>query len=460
MIHRLTPVLLTIIVLAALGSLCLLCGCDSPSEPEFDWTGLLTDEELRTEEDPDAPEENPDWADWVEANNIPVRSLKAENYSDLLALRPYLKDKRIVQLGENGHGAAEFNALKVRLVKFLHEVMGFEVLAFESSIFECYRTDAGVSSQSPIEMMGNSIADVWHTKEVLPLFEYLKHASGTDRPLHIAGLDTRITSPSAAAYRPDFFRQILQVLDTDFADHVFRLDAELIERRLDEQYIRDNRDSLVNEYETVAELIDLNEARIAAAFPELPETAVISRQVALSIARRIDELYREALGELDRAFEIRDKAMAENLAFLLEELHPHAKIIVWAHNAHLCHDYQSIPERGLKSMGWWISGLYRPDLYTVGFYMYRGSAATNDREVIEVPEAETGSLESILYRTRRKHCFVEMRGQSPVQGNSWMFQRIQVNEWDTGTLSMAPANQYDGIVFVDTVSPPDYAPGR
>lgn len=36
-------------------------------------------------------------------------------------------------LGEASHGVAESNWAKVRLIKFLHQQLGFDVVAFESS---------------------------------------------------------------------------------------------------------------------------------------------------------------------------------------------------------------------------------------------------------------------------------------------------------------------------------------
>ena len=456
MTHHRPHITFLLLALASIGLASALVGCDSPSEPGFDWTGLLTDEELRTEEDPNAPDENLQWAEWVEANNIPIRSLEAGNYSDLLSLRPYFQEARIVQLGENGHGAAEFSKVKVRTIRFLHEVMGFSVVAFESSIFECYYGDNRASSLPAEETMMDSVSDVWHCEEVLPLFKYLKERASLGKNLHLAGLDTRISSRKGVAHRPDFFKGLLATVNEDFADHVYELDHEFIERHLDAGYIPDNRDSLIAEYGAIADSIGQHEGEIAAAFPENPEVARVARQVALTVIKRIDELYLMSLGQEDQAFETRDQGMAENLEFFLNELYPGEKIVVWAHNAHVCHDYKSIPERNRVNMGGRLHELHRPELYTVGFYMYRGSAATNERETLEVPAAQSGSLESILYRTRRKYCFIDMLGQSRGDGNSWMFETVGSNEWDRGGLSFAPKDQYDGILFVDTVTPPTY----
>ncbi|MFT5433723.1 MAG: hypothetical protein ACI9OJ_004431, partial [Myxococcota bacterium] len=139
MMHRVEPWALCIAcVLAVLGV--TGCGDDvAPTEPgrvEFDPTRLLDDAELRTPEDPNAPSEDAAWIQWIEANHEPVRSLGAEDFSDLAFFAPILANKRVVQLGESGHGVREFSQLKVRMIKYLHEELGYDVVAIESAVYE------------------------------------------------------------------------------------------------------------------------------------------------------------------------------------------------------------------------------------------------------------------------------------------------------------------------------------
>src|SRR5262245_18908899 len=84
---------------------------------------------------------NTTWVSWARANHYPiatVQSFDGDTFQDLQFFRTVLQNRRIVQLGESGHGVAEFNHAKVRLIKFLHEQLGYDVIAFDSGLYECY----------------------------------------------------------------------------------------------------------------------------------------------------------------------------------------------------------------------------------------------------------------------------------------------------------------------------------
>ena len=81
------------------------------------------------------------WIVWTRANHFPIASINTrsdDDFADLQFLKDVVGDRRLVQLGESGHGVAEFDLAKDRLVRFFHEQMGFDVIAFESSIYECF----------------------------------------------------------------------------------------------------------------------------------------------------------------------------------------------------------------------------------------------------------------------------------------------------------------------------------
>jgi erythromycin esterase len=429
----------------------------TPQEP-ISPDHLYTDEELYTEEDPNAPDVKEEWAAWIKENYIPIRSLTSKYFSDLQFLKPLLDGRRIVQLGESGHGVAEFNKVKVRLIKFLHQEMGFQVMAFESSIFDCFYSNDHEDEFSAITLMRQSIFGVWHTEEVLELFEYIKETQETENPLILAGFDTQF-SGQASANRPEFFQDIINVIDSNYAQTVYELGAEFRAKRSEmdrdsfKEYLRSDADQWIEAYEALVTFFDNNMDALNDAFSDKPLYPLIARQSAWSMIQYISQIV-----ETDslQASYIRDRGMGTNLITLANTIYPGKKIIVWAHNFHIRHNQEAVSASPVKTMGAWVAEEFRPELYTIGLYMYRGSAAYNNRDIYTIPTPYFNSLEAICYRARCKFLFVDMLNEQLNTGNAWMFERIYVRSWGKYNYTMILRDQYDGILFIDTVNPPSY----
>ena len=63
------------------------------------------------------------------------------NYDDELQdhaqLRALFQGKEIVMLGEQTHGEGTAFETKIKLIKYLHKELGFDLLLFESGFYSC-----------------------------------------------------------------------------------------------------------------------------------------------------------------------------------------------------------------------------------------------------------------------------------------------------------------------------------
>jgi erythromycin esterase len=364
-----------------------------------------------------------------------------------------------VQLGENGHGTSEFSQLKVRLIRYLHTELGYEVIAFESGLYSCQRANERVGRLNAEELMRTCVFGIWHTDEVLPLFEYIIESRRRDRPLWLAGFDVQMTG-SGWRHRPEFFRDLIEPFDPEQANRAFALDSLFLHRAVvveDREYIMSHEAELLAEFEALATFLDERRDEIATAARVDPSQVALAAQAARSAATFVRQGAADVRdhGSPD-AFEIRDQGMADNLEFIADRLYPEKKIMVWAHNAHVRHDGRAVHPHPAKSMGGWLDERRGEELYTIGFYMHKGQAARNNRRVYDVFRAPAGSVESVLSKAGSPWLFLDLSSAAHQPVTSWIFTpRVALLDGSRRE-TLVPVDQYDGLIFIDSVSPPHY----
>lgn len=127
-------------------------------------------------------------------------------FDDLAPLARALVDVRVVLLGEPSHlDGAAFDA-KVRLIEFLHERLGFDILAWEAGMWSCEQMDARVrqpdAGGDPREVgLGWPWSGVQQTKAI---FEYARAAARTGKPLRMTGIDINFTGKDGVSRYRDW----------------------------------------------------------------------------------------------------------------------------------------------------------------------------------------------------------------------------------------------------------------
>ena len=143
---------------------------------------------------------------WLKQHAIPLRNIDPndEDFTDLEPLAKVLGDVRIVQLGEQSHGdGATFHA-KTRLVKFLHQRLGFDVLAFESGLYDCRKAwELLRGGMEPYEAFSHGVySSAWaQSEQIRPLIDYWGRVAKSQWPLELCGFDCQF---SAKASRGEF----------------------------------------------------------------------------------------------------------------------------------------------------------------------------------------------------------------------------------------------------------------
>jgi erythromycin esterase len=117
------------------------------------------------------------------------------SYDDLEAFGKAIGSARCVVLGEQTHGDGNVFSLKVRLVEYLHDKMGFDVLAMESGIYDGAKVEQAVAGGKAMrDEVGGSIFYMYSgTKQVAPLWDYIDAQRSTARPLSFVTIDSQLS---------------------------------------------------------------------------------------------------------------------------------------------------------------------------------------------------------------------------------------------------------------------------
>jgi erythromycin esterase-like protein len=155
---------------------------------------------------------------WIEQNAVRINASPGTDgiarEAEAERLIAAIGDARIVLLGEPSHGAGTAFTAKVRLVRLLHERLGFDVLAWESGLIDLERTDAGLRGDlDPVESAQRGIFKIWSASaECRPLFAYAKASHSGVRPLTMAGFDMQLTAPGTLGYFAAELRAFVGIL--------------------------------------------------------------------------------------------------------------------------------------------------------------------------------------------------------------------------------------------------------
>ncbi len=380
--------------------------------------------------------------------------LAGNRFDDLAGLDRLIGDARIVALGEATHGTAEFFQMKHRLVEYLVEKKGFTVFAIEGNWPEAKAADRFVKSGEGAA--GAALAAMyfwtWQTEEISALLQWMHHYNATrgERPvLSFTGFDMQY--PAVA------MKHVL-----DFLDRTVSADRDVVRAHYDgmetldkphseippQQYIR-----LAAGARKALDLIDAHREMLATA--STPEAYRDLRQAARIACQALEM----RAGILER-----DRAMAENVCWLIEQAFPGQKFVLWAHDRHVGTNLGGAE----RSLGDHLRDRYGDQMAIIGFASHHGAVRAiriKDGSVqrggpvaLPLAPASPFSIEAVFEETGLPRFILDLRDlpkDSAVR--AWLAEpRLQremgaVYDPDRAAAyyeyTRLPA-MYDGIVFI------------
>lgn len=394
---------------------------------------------------------------WLTEHAAPIRSLDLEDtdYSDLAPLKSAIGNARIVMLGEQSHADGATFEAKARLVRFLHEEMDFDVLAFESGLYACHeawqRIQAG---EDAVETASQAIFGVWmRSAQVQPLFRYLGERAQTARPLALAGFDLQLTGPLSQQFLPAFQTY---------------LDAETpIDTTTWQAFSAPFKGMFSGQGREVMAYDSTRQAAFHTAVSDLqaelnthdaPETALW-----LQLTKSLDTFLRfmwavDFQNPDPDVMNLRDAQMADNFLWLAKEAYPDSKIIVWGATSHVTRNRQDIETDSAPKMipmGHLVHEALGDAVYSIGFTAYKGEigfASPGDRGTPQpIESAPETSLEGLLHDTGHPIAFLDFRALHNT--DHWLTTPHDSRPMGYGFMRADWTSVMDGLIYIETMTP-------
>ena len=285
---------------------------------------------------------------------------------DMEALGAVIGDARIVAMGEETHGTREFFQLKHRMLEYLVEKKGFTIFAMEAdwpeslSINE-YVVNGTGDAQSALDQL---YFWTWNTEEVKELVQWMrkynedpKHA----KKIKFSGFDMQLAHVAA--------RNVLNYLervDPEQAKAAARVLAPVSDAEREKAAKARPGALWEGEEDRVRVLLRQFESEKAKYVQASSEEEWVIAQHNLEIVRQAVELYSiKKQGNVSP----RDRAMAKNVKWILDQEGPSAKIMLWAHNGHVSAGMLG----GGGAMGKELRRMYGQEMVVCGMSFGEGS---------------------------------------------------------------------------------------
>lgn len=384
-----------------------------------------------------------------------VKPIHVSNESDrdLEPVRKAIGGARIVQLGELTHGDGTSFALKTRLVKYLHEKAGFDVLIWESGLLEGEQLDEGLKGKDPVQDVARkAVFSHWsRSKESIGVFEYARQTYASRRPLAMAGFDIQSSGREGNLV---FLRLVDAVGDRALMERAAEIRA-LPEGEAKESAALELAPALKTALAQNRDRLIASKGKAYLDALQQKVNSMVAYDQMMKSYRRFQQVQTGA--EFQVGYNLRERANFENLKWLVDHRYKGKKVIVWAHNSHVSHNgatgsfWVAGPnDLVLDSTGRLLKQAYGARLYTIGFLASGGKWSWMGQPAQDFSEAKPGSIEELLGRSGASHAFLDLR---PVAKHLSEPMDGYINRQDPQLNHVVWPKVFDGLIYIREMKP-------
>jgi len=368
-----------------------------------------------------------------------------------------LKGAEVVSLAESIHMTHEFPLARLGMVRWMNEHLGYGVLAMEGSPEDVWVSqDAFLRGPADVADSTSGLFAVWNTAEMRRLFAYEASTWGTRHPLYITAYDiqpgTGMGSRGARVFELLAGRLAQYAPPAKGFDQAAWVDSLNPLTMTCGAFKAEDAERVGEAIGALQEWIGRAAPAVDAAFPMVPHgTALRLVPENLRASLALCEQYVGGGASGAALYKPTRDRNAAQFALRLKAVAPGQRLILWAHVSHLFYN----AEGWTTSVGQILHAELGPRLYTVGAFAAGGGTLMwfsdwNDIMGYGRVWGVSNALKRALDGGCPAVCFYGLRGADGVLSRP---ERVWVEAWPFQR--MALAKDFDGIVWVRDVHPPE-----
>lgn len=353
-------------------------------------------------------------------------------------LDSYVSDKQIVLLGESNHGIGDYFREKIKIIKYLHEHHGFNIVVFENGLVESTICKERSLLEEPKLVLQQHFMDIYHNEEMFPLFK-----DSWAQNLIITGMDVQPMYREASDY---YIQTIKNKLDDgtyellqNAEDQYFKLDELL----LNTKKIKHLKPTIIACIQSYKELLDKAHLK-----DELQHTMLFNK----FLENRVDWLNLNLKG-LFSSGAMRAQYMYKNVEWLLK-LYRGEKLIIWAHNFHIRKGQTWLTKLlRIQNVGYSLQKTMREECFAIGLYAGSGHVASLYRNELEIQLHNKHHLEKVCNEISEQSVFLPLI-EKKFSTKKWVLLESSLNS--NLPKRIVPQKHYDAIICFKNVRLPTY----